>query len=562
MRTILTMSLSSPIAPIGCALLVTVCCTPTSDDNALTGPMRWQTPSGSADIESEHRILIPAAPTAVVVRVPSTSSSSTGKETSGCADGSREGLDSSKRDSIAACAGEWSGTIGGDSAKKLCASGWHVCSPADNSLDATLVGEVPFDEAKSLSGCFAYNAAQDSGGCKPCKGTTDYDDIAGMGSSCSGTTDSSQTGCTKNGRLDAYCCEGGGCAKQSFMSGVVCCADNRSNAGSTSSTSSGSNCSATVRSFSGEVDLIDCPDGCVAATDCNASYWPPQYSVRCEREGYGWACMNGTSCDQVTPIDRKTLLSKPQSYCKGTANCPSDYPIACGNHCCGPQSTCSNGVCVGNCPYSYYGVECESSNGLQCCLDGASCNSDSCSCPSSLPVACGAFCCEPGSVCTDGHCGQATCSSSKYPILCGDVCCYQEGSCNGGKCVCPSKWPKECGDNCCSSDTVCNNGKCEKSSTSGQSEGGNSTSEQSGGEKKGTACGSQTCYGSEICVSTRTCIKNVMSSGCECSSGGTQCVDFVSKGMNIKSCGDCSGEYNACCPGTMCVNGNCQTSCP
>ena len=301
------------------------------------------------------------------------------------------------------------------------------------------------------------------------------------------------------------------------------------------------------------MNLILCSGECIAATDCNASYKPPQYSAYCERNGFEWACLSGMSCDSSATIDSFQLLTNPRKYCTGAATCPSSLPTPCGDFCCGPQSSCSGGVCLGNCPYPDYSITCDSSAGLQCCLNGASCKNGDCSCPSDLPVVCGARCCASGSSCVDGICSRpAACTNNDYPLQCGNKCCLKNASCYNGNCGCPPDWPQECGETCCASDAVCKNGQCQRISNEGSSP----------STKEGFACGSQTCYGSEVCVSTRACIKSVMSSGCDCSAGGTQCVDFESQGIGVTTCGSCSSTYNACCPGTMCVNGQCQSSCP
>lgn len=89
---------------------------------------------------------------------------------------------------------------------------------------------------------------------------------------------------------------------------------------------------------------------------------------------------------------------------------------------------------------------------------------------------------------------------------------------------------------------------------------GTSTGTSSG---SGKACGSLTCTGKEICVSSRGCIPNSMSSGCSCSGSTTgQCFDYSTLGYNVTQCGTCNDKYTACCPGTMCVAGTCKSSCP
>jgi len=82
---------------------------------------------------------------------------------SGCADGSSEGLQSKLRQNIAACDGAWVGHVENSSA--LCAAGWKVCGW--NTLD--LLRTLNWDDAVSLHGCYALNAAQEGDGlCRPC----------------------------------------------------------------------------------------------------------------------------------------------------------------------------------------------------------------------------------------------------------------------------------------------------------------------------------------------------------------------------------------------------------
>jgi len=70
------------------------------------------------------------------------------------------------------------------------------------------------------------------------------------------------------------------------------------------------------------------------------------------------------------------------------------------------------------------------------------------------------------------------------------------------------------------------------------------------------------CTGDEVCVSTMSCIPSVFDDTCECA-GSTEgtCFDFKAHGINVSTCGDCTPEYTACCPGEMCVNGTCIDTC-
>ena len=63
---------------------------------------------------------------------------------------------------MAACAGEWAGHV--QNASVLCAGGWHVCSPHNMHL----LKEITWRDATGVSGCYAFNAAQDNGDCRPC----------------------------------------------------------------------------------------------------------------------------------------------------------------------------------------------------------------------------------------------------------------------------------------------------------------------------------------------------------------------------------------------------------
>jgi len=81
---------------------------------------------------------------------------------SGCADGSTEGLQSRQHDRVAACDGRWSGHV--DNASSLCADDWEVCGW--DTLD--LLRTLSRDDLMTLSGCYAINAAQHDGQCRPC----------------------------------------------------------------------------------------------------------------------------------------------------------------------------------------------------------------------------------------------------------------------------------------------------------------------------------------------------------------------------------------------------------
>jgi hypothetical protein len=82
-------------------------------------------------------------------------------EASGCADGSREALQGFER--VAGCGGAWEGHI--NNASNLCGPGWRVCG----WYDYALLSNITWPVATSVSGCYAFNAAQDGGRCQECR---------------------------------------------------------------------------------------------------------------------------------------------------------------------------------------------------------------------------------------------------------------------------------------------------------------------------------------------------------------------------------------------------------
>lgn len=141
------------------------------------------------------------------------------KAASGCADGSTEGFQ--WRSNIAACSGYWQGHI--ENASSLCAIGWKVCSWQDTRI----LKNITWEEAISVDGCFAYNAAQDGGRCRECRDNMEQDDLAGVGKSCS-HQNQGLTSCISGGRIDASCCVDShfhrACHHQLGMAtGVLCC---------------------------------------------------------------------------------------------------------------------------------------------------------------------------------------------------------------------------------------------------------------------------------------------------------------------------------------------------
>ncbi|KAL5021870.1 hypothetical protein ScPMuIL_001025 [Solemya velum] len=138
---------------------------------------------------------------------------------SGCADGTREGLRHHRE--VAACGGQWTGHINNGSS--LCAPGWKVCSWHDREpLQA-----ITWEEAISVQGCYAYNAAQDGGRCRACEDNMDQDDLAGLGGGCP-HKNQGQSSCISGGRIDASCCVDSHFQKAcqyhpGIADGILCC---------------------------------------------------------------------------------------------------------------------------------------------------------------------------------------------------------------------------------------------------------------------------------------------------------------------------------------------------
>ncbi|XP_033126450.1 neurogenic locus notch homolog protein 1-like isoform X2 [Anneissia japonica] len=139
-------------------------------------------------------------------------------EYGGCAIGGSEGLLSHRKLSV--CSGTWQGHI--KKAENLCAIGWSVCSHED----ANILKTIGWDEAMKIDGCFAFNAAQDGGGCKPCESNLEQDDLGAIGRSCP-HQNQGQTSCIGSGRIDASCCVDTyfrrSCSFRPGITGVLCC---------------------------------------------------------------------------------------------------------------------------------------------------------------------------------------------------------------------------------------------------------------------------------------------------------------------------------------------------
>jgi hypothetical protein len=145
----------------------------------------------------------------------------------GCADGSREGLnDGVVFPDIAVCAGNFTDFIGGPTAGALCNFGFHVCS-ASSSVDTIYLSQVSFSSATSFTGCFAYNAAHNGDRCRACEPTRSNDAMAGVGSDCPIVTKRANS-CLANGRIDGVSepgdfLSGTACCYKPWITGVVCC---------------------------------------------------------------------------------------------------------------------------------------------------------------------------------------------------------------------------------------------------------------------------------------------------------------------------------------------------
>ena len=94
----------------------------------------------------------------------------------GCASGSRAGFtDTALFPTVAACAGDFNGSIA--YAGSLCSRGWEVC---DGSTFRGL--QIGYSAITAISGCFAYNSAQDCDGCfAECASSTP---VIGAGNGC------------------------------------------------------------------------------------------------------------------------------------------------------------------------------------------------------------------------------------------------------------------------------------------------------------------------------------------------------------------------------------------
>ncbi|EDV22849.1 uncharacterized protein TRIADDRAFT_58485 [Trichoplax adhaerens] len=123
---------------------------------------------------------------------------------------------------IVACRGPWAGHI--SNASNLCGKGWNVCSWKESSM----LKQITWNEATTIEGCYAYDASQDGGTCKPC--ISDHwgsDDLAAVGKSCQHQNLMSKS-CIGLGKIDASCCVDSllrrACTyRPGIASGVLCC---------------------------------------------------------------------------------------------------------------------------------------------------------------------------------------------------------------------------------------------------------------------------------------------------------------------------------------------------
>lgn len=132
----------------------------------------------------------------------------------GCANSKpRAGLCS--KPNIALCAGAWSGPVG---TATQCEPTWHVCTQNDTQL-----ASLKMDEALAVSGCFAYDVAEDGDTCGGVCNAANAgaNDMAGIGNGCSYIV-RSVGGCLFDGRsdvgLDTSCAY-----SQAMTTGVACC---------------------------------------------------------------------------------------------------------------------------------------------------------------------------------------------------------------------------------------------------------------------------------------------------------------------------------------------------
>jgi len=145
-------------------------------------------------------------------------------------------------------------------------------------------------------------------------------------------------------------------------------------------------------------------------------------------------CSGGQQCNQG-----QCIMDTP------TAKCPQLPPLkhpkpptteACGNIFCPigtPYCDQTTSTCVANPPGSGCPVGSKACGDRFCCPSQDTCNRSGC-CGSQFPVACGDYCCAPGSVCGQGNCADPC--PANAPVACGDplVCCAPDSVCGQAGC--------------------------------------------------------------------------------------------------------------------------------
>lgn len=245
------------------------------------------------------------------------------EHSSGCADGSTEGLSIHKN--IHACEGRWKGHV--KQGSTLCQPGWRVCSNHDEDL----MKELSWLDIFDLKGCYAYNAGNDrKGKCRRCRHGKGR--MAGVGSTC-GRVKYSKKSCLSQGRIDVYKNKSeiptdNSCSyKEGITTGVLCCKRRKS-------------------SSSGR----------------KKKPLRPHCSLGCENGG---VCMGYNVC--MCPVGYKGAMCQ-NAICKGG---------------CGSRAKCvSPGKC--ECIKPYTGKDCREKHTLKCsspCLNGGRCRRGKCKCP-------------------------------------------------------------------------------------------------------------------------------------------------------------------------------------
>jgi hypothetical protein len=160
----------------------------------------------------------PSSDASIEAGMPPTAASS------GCADGTREGLlDIAAFPNVAACGGSWSGNVA--NARPLCAAGWAPCLGPHPAVKT-----ITFEAATAFAGCFAIDTAHDNSSCQPsCSRAIQLGidsasdiDMGAIGRDCR-NKDARASSCLGSGRIDFSRNSGTGCNFAPGLSGVVCC---------------------------------------------------------------------------------------------------------------------------------------------------------------------------------------------------------------------------------------------------------------------------------------------------------------------------------------------------